>query len=490
MAEPAGVGEGDNHRTVELIPVKSDVKLQVILLTLGALLGWVLSYATDRYQRHASRPVRVPVFIQGQDRQGGQFALGVSRAMEYARRYRLDEVEGRRIEPWLIDENRSTDAIRRLLSEEDPPVIVGPLQSTPALRLIPELAGTEPKGLGIPMILGIPTNANVTTIDQSATLWRLSPTDIKQGEIVAKLFQTIARRGHNALLVMHTGENKEYVDGLRSIVLDQIGKLPAGLPALPEVTMSSIGETASIQDIFARSPPETIIYLGMTAGAVKILELAKNAGVNAAWIFTDSCITDPRLLLSKIDGMPGQFFITFQAPPASLSKGLQQYISYTNSTGGNVLFASTSGPNDSDPNSRCDESLAAPSYEIFGFDSYLSALLVIRDADKADRANVRKRMTQKRSVSHPLLIADSYKFDDSGNSIETTFYVYRMLKNCTRYVTFEELGATDYPATPQGGTSRRTPASARPRPVTPNEPPSTGTASPAPVVTPASATQT
>jgi hypothetical protein len=205
-----------------------------------------------------------------------------------------------------------------------------------------------------------------------------------------------------------------------------------GYPALIERTVQRNGDTSAVQEFLESRHPQTIIYVGMPDLAVNILGIAQSANVDATWIFTDSCITSPEQLIPTLKQMSGRFFITFQAPPAAVSAGLQQYMSYTISTGGNVLFALES--------EKCDRLRAAPSYEVFGFDSYLTALLLLNQS-KTGKVEDIMRVMNGRQISNPLLIRDTYDFNTMGDSIKTTFYLYQFIGDCTYYRSLDELKA-------------------------------------------------
>jgi hypothetical protein len=448
------------------------ILLHAVALVGGALIGLWVALGVDREHELRHRRILIPVLIEGADRQGGQFALGVSRAMEFAHRYRLDYIGDHQIEPWLLDERMKAADLVQKIKAEDPPIIVGPLRSTPALELVPllarakldpdsttssqsetisdgtpaaaRLATVDRRGLGIPVILGIPTNALIT--QRADLVWRLSPTDDAQGEFVAEAYAATVHRESPAVIIEDLrspddGGNPTYVSGLTERIRRAVNEMKLkGYPALEEKSVRSPGATSEVQQYFETRHPRTIIYVGMPDLAQDVLRLAQSdkAQINATWLFTDSCITSPEELIPRLKEMPGEFFITFQAPPAAVSKGLQQYMAYTVSTGGNVLFAL-------DREKTCDRFLAAPSYEIFGFDSYLIALLVLKESKTGKRADVIAKI-QERTISNPLLIGETYNFLASGDreikdekSKNTGFYLYEFVRDCTLYRSLDDI---------------------------------------------------
>jgi len=453
------------------------VLLHAIALIGGALIGLWVAEKVEREHENRHRRILIPVLIEGADRQGGQFALGVSRAMEFAHRYRLDYIGDHQIEPWLLDERMDATSLVQLIRAEDPPIIVGPLRSTPALQLVPLLAKAKPdptgsalgpldttytastsgaaagaidrNGLGIPVILGIPTNTQIT--QKADLVWRLSPTDDAQGDFVAAAYVATIHPDGPAVMIEDLrppgdGGNPTYTNGLKDRILRGVNDMKLeGYPALEERAVRAQGATSEVQQYLETRHPRTIIYVGMPDLAQDVLRLAQGpkAETDATWLFTDSCITSPEELIPRLKGMPGDFYITFQAPPASVSKGLQQYMAYTVSTGGNVLFAL-------DRQKECDRFLAAPSYEIFGFDSYLTALLVLRESKTGTRAAVIQKI-RERTITSPLLIGETYSFlpsgdreikDDKNNkSNNTGFYLYEFKGGCTLYRSLDELKA-------------------------------------------------
>jgi hypothetical protein len=85
--------------------------LHAVSLILGTILGLVVALLVEDLSQRRHKRILIPILIEGADRQGGQFALGVSRAMEFAHRYRLDQIDDHRVDPWLIDERKDADEI-------------------------------------------------------------------------------------------------------------------------------------------------------------------------------------------------------------------------------------------------------------------------------------------------------------------------------------------------------------------------------------------
>src|SRR5947209_8041182 len=108
-----------------------------ILFFLGVGTSLCASWFFVKHVQHSLTTLDIPVLIEAQDAQGGQFQLGVRRAMEWATAFGLDEVGVRKIRPRFIDENPKDskpeeltknvlDAIMKL----NPPIVIGPLRST------------------------------------------------------------------------------------------------------------------------------------------------------------------------------------------------------------------------------------------------------------------------------------------------------------------------------------------------------------------------
>lgn len=502
----------ENESGVEGSPTKSSggsesrfhVRLHVVSIFVGTILGLLVALYVDHRNDIRHRRILIPVLIEGADRQGGQFALGVSRAMDFAHRYRLDQVGEHRIDPWLIDERKDGVEIANMIKAENPPIVVGPLRSTPALDLVKRIAkarnpsiadadggaqSTSPAlskredGLGIPVILGIPTNPTIT--QQSDLVWRLSPTDDVQGRFVARAFQAAAHTGENAVIIKDLRKtpqgNPDYVNGLDAAIVHSVDDLHlVGYPALGEARITPERGFNEVQEYLENNKPTTIIFLGMPDAAAEVLDKAKAIKdlKAATWIFTDSCITMPQQfipLVKEIRKRGDELFITFQAPPATKSPGFQLYMFYTASTGGNVLFALDRDKDSVAPSSEagkslgndqkdvvpikkpCNRALAAPTYEIFGFDSYLTALILLRDAAssphnafihwtktlvRSDMAVLRAGVIEKMAsgkISDPLLIGDPYKFSTNGDSNNKDFYLYEFIGDCTEYLSLDEL---------------------------------------------------
>jgi len=485
--QPPSPASNDKAQAFDAPENRFHVRLHLMSVLVGTVLALVITLVIENRTEARHKRILIPILIEGADRQGGQFALGVSRAMEFAHRYRLDQIDDHRVDPWLLDERIGVDQIVALIAKEEPPIVIGPLRSSPAIELVPRLARPRAaenaaiadtttvsdakriRGLGIPTILGIPTNTSITR--NSDLVWRLSPTDDVQANLIAKVYQASARTGAPAVIVQDlrpraNGGNPGYVTPLKEAIVTAVEKLKlTGYPVLEEVAVTVERGTNDVQSFFEKRQPRTVIYLGMPDTALAVLRKAQDADINATWIFTDSCITSPQALIPLFRTLQGEFFITFQAAPASISQGLQLYMFYTRSTGGNVLFAldpdnprpqaqdskesqssetdvSESGPKPkaserAKHSKPCDRYQAAPTYEVFGFDSYLTALLVLRDAH-GERSGVVKRFNN-RKIDDPLLIGESYEFDEYGDSKNTQFYLYEFVGDCTSYISLEAL---------------------------------------------------
>ena len=461
---PSAAGAATNPEAGRPIPEATSapgcrpVIVQLVLLVIGVLLGGILGFigslaAGAAYRRWFETPLLVPVLIQGQDRQGGQFALGVSRAMEVARRYHLDEIDGHPVKPVLLDERivddngnidtKRVDDVVAKIKDCDPPIVVGPLHSTSAIELAPRIANSS--GLGAPMILGIPTNPDITKHHSEHRIWRLSPTDNSQGALVAQLYAFVTPVNQPAILITEVEQNPGYAAKLTEIISNRIPDFSRPRLLSPAKIAVKRGDYASIEQRFKTAPPTTIIYVGMPKMAGELLARARDAHLHATWIFTDSCITDPEDLVRKVSDVSGTFYITFQAPSADHSQGFQQYMSYTRSIGGRVLLAL-----EDDSNRQCNAMEAAPSYEVFGYDSYLIALkLMARAAANKPqpgwreiirggyptflRRGIATLMGVELKITDPMLITGEYDFNEQGDSTNLAFYVYRIADGCTKY---------------------------------------------------------
>lgn len=416
-----------------------------ILLTsliMGTIASIVAAIIFVKWLESPLKSLTIPVFITAQDNQGGQFALGVSRAIDWAQKFKLDEVDGRQVRPFFINEDlvgckpgdsdcseeRNTQdlvsGIRDL--KGDVPIVVGPLTSTHAALLVPSIT----KQLGIPMILGIPTNTELSAAF-NGKVWRLSPTDDLQAEAVAKTLEELVPHGERSVIVVDSdGQNGGYSKPLAKTVAEKAAgsnHLPTK-PVSLEIGSSRLGE---FQQAFLTANPAVVIYVGMPEQAKRLLSMMADKKMDAKLIFTDGCI-DPEFIqfvvaLSK-QRPKSQFFMTFQAPPASQSKGIRSYIWFTQSMGGRVT-----GVVDQD----CGTVSAATSYEVFGFDAYMMALNLLKDTSrtgKVNRENVSRTMARTHEPKWPFLLMAPYNFDEKGNNKNLRFHLYEIGRDgCVRH---------------------------------------------------------
>lgn len=407
----------------------------------GVVIGAVLSIITAIlsnvfwfwFFERRFRTISIPVFIRAQDAQGGQFALGVTRAMDHAIRHGMADVKGKRVEPVFIDEDGPADdkdkleALKKLIDDMDPPIVVGPLTSKAANKIVPVIAGQ----LGIPMILGIPTSTTVLN-EANGHAWRLSPTNEKQAEEVVKHYKQVRQAGDRLLVIQDTSDNPDYSNDLIKFVMRELDKIMNGQESPAHEVVAGLSDYAKIDPYFdgRQKKPTTIIYVGMPEAASALVAKAVTREIDATWIFTDGCIPDKQLVTNATQaGSPrkhGKFFVTFQGPPAADSKGLARYIWYVRATGGEV-----SSFIDTPKGVDCPEDLAASSYEIFGFDSYLAALRVMQDASKSGRVTSKTTYDVLRTnrISDPFLLLGDYRFAN-GDSQGMKFYVYEISGGC------------------------------------------------------------
>jgi hypothetical protein len=397
----------------------------VVAALLSVVASVVASYIWARKYERRFTTVTIPVFIRGQDAQGGQFALGVVRAMDHALRHGVADVDGRRVEPLFLDEdlafrpdglNQLVDRIKNL--KPPVPIVVGPLTSSASALLVPRIAGE----LKIPMILGIPTSMSATN-KANGYAWRLSPKNDKQAEVVAQFYFNERKADDHLLVIQDQTDNPDYSADLVALLMPALNEVGRRSPE--KIMIETRGEYAEIDRRFASNQqrPLSIIYVGMPEVARDLVAKADRAHVDALWIFTDGCITDKGLINAATQTKSSQFFVTFQGPPAIDSPGLLRYNWYVRNTGGHVSFAVE--------NSRCDEDSSASSYEIFGFDSYLLAINVLKDTvagGELSAAAANKTLGSKK-IEDPFLLLGPYNFAN-GDSQNLTFHMYRIADNC------------------------------------------------------------
>ncbi len=417
-------------KTLEYLP-----PLVIGLITATIFFLWIQPGVAPHME------VTLPVMVRSQDAQGGQFALGVSRAMNWAARFGLDEFKGKRIRPLFLDEDelecpesetvcdeKAKDRIlAKFLKRIDDipgtvPLVVGPLTSTHAATLLKPIAGVRKK----PMILGIPTNSKLQ--DQFAgRVWRLSPSDDFQAKHVVESIRKLLPAGGSSLLLTDVAtQNIEYSKPLGGKIL-KIASETEGI-ATPDNAEVEPSNLAAIEQRFKNGGPPLVIYAGMPEQARILVDRATQVGYQADWIFTDGCV-DPEFIefLTAVARsqqerqQKSRYFITFQAPPANNSKGIRSYIWFTKSMGGQVT-----GVVD---HATCDKAATATSYEVFGFDSYMIALNLIHEAGRSDalsEASVEKTMRDYKQVSWPFLLMAPYEFDKVGNNTRLNFHLYEV----------------------------------------------------------------
>jgi ABC-type branched-subunit amino acid transport system substrate-binding protein len=397
-------------------------------LLVGVAGSLVASWLFLSYFQSNLTTLLIPVLLQGQDVQGSQFALGVIRAEGLAAHFGLDQIGQRKIRPRFL--NEANDQVAREIERlrPRPALVVGPLQSSHALKLVPTLVAD-----GFPIILGIPTSPSVTDSTRQA-VWRLSPTDELQSKTVATTAQALRQDGKNWVLLYDAEDNKNYAEYLVNAISSNFDLQKGPRPLTIAVLRS---QSNQIEATLRQLKPHVVIYAGMPPQARDLLQMAQRSGLVANWIFTDGCMLDRGLVkmaseLRRKDAA-NRFFITFQAPPAVASPGLQQYLWYTQSIGGIVRGANSA-------ENGCQPETAATSYEVFGFDSYIIALklleLAAREDGAVDAQSVAHMMTKHRDISTPFLAMGPYRFDDKGDNDQLRFHVYEIDHGCVSHAEF------------------------------------------------------
>lgn len=396
----------------------------LIAALISIVTSVIASYIWARKYERRFTTISVPVFIRGQDAQGGQFALGVVRAMQHATLHGNADVDGRHVEPVFIDEDlafKGDASVAKLverIKKLNPPVVVGPLTSSAARVVVPQIAGK----LKIPMILGIPT-AMKATEGGNGYAWRLSPKNDQQARAVADLYFHEHVDNDRLFVIQDETDNPAYSSDLVAQLMPALDR--PGRPSPETIVIRTRGDYAEVDRRFASvgNRPLSIIYVGMPEVARALVAKAAKKGIKALWIFTDGCITDRGLISSASDLPDSRFFVTFQGPPAIDSPGLLRYMWYVRNTGGQVSFAVE--------NSKCPEDLSASSYEIFGFDSYLSALKVIRDASDGGEITPQavNAVLAKNELSDPFLLLGPYLFANN-DSTNLNFHIYQIARDC------------------------------------------------------------
>jgi hypothetical protein len=422
------------HRlpTLLLTGVASLAKLLVTSLVIGIVGSLVAAVIFFRWVQPDLETITIPVFVRAQDKQGSQFALGVSRAIDLANRFALDRIGNRVVRPLFIDEDilREKAGPDKILSQlrairGKVPIAIGPLTSTDAEILLSTVAADN-----LPMILGIPTNTSLSGQFHDR-VWRLSPTDDQQAKIVAGIYSKVCSKSSYSIVLWDSDkENPTYSVPLKSSISQELGNWEinrAPLPAaLREVNIDTLGMVQA--EIKARRP-QCIVYVGMPANAKKLLQ--GTTSVASTWIFTDGAYGADLVAAIGARGVSKDRYIqTFQTPPAIKSRALRDYVWFTQSLGGNVL-----GIVDS---KGCDAETAVTSFEAYGYDSYILALNLVQRANLEEsrygREGVIKVMQRSTgdSVNYNFLLMSPYKIV-KGNNENARFYVYEFRKGCAIY---------------------------------------------------------
>lgn len=395
-------------------------------LILPILIGITATYIYASKLEHSLRNIDIVLLVPNGDTQGSQFALGLARAREWAGKLGQDRFGLRSVSITTMDELRSRsgqaslDSLVADIAAVRPSLVIGPLQSSSALQIVPRLVG-----IGVPSILGIPTRTSLTDSTQGL-VWRMSPNDGQQADLLADVAFRSAKHPSDIVVYYDSGENSDYS---RPLAETTGSSLHALTNILANVRMLS---SANVRSECNRGLPQgdtlTLIYAGMPALGLQALR-ATPIDRDITWIVSDGCVE--RSFLEEVGRIQRErrgrtrVFVTFQAPPVGSEGGLKAYIHRLQMMGQGVGAAVSLDD--------CTAEAGAISYEVFGHDAYMVATELLRRADGSrNPRDVSRAMRDGQVVSGTSLLMGPYEFVDGENQ-RSRFHVYEIENGCPRH---------------------------------------------------------
>jgi branched-chain amino acid transport system substrate-binding protein len=166
------------------------------------------------------------------------------------------------------------DAAKRLVTVDGVAGIVGALSSGVTIPIASSVTSVD----GVPQISTASTSPVITTLDDNDFLFRTTPHDAVQGELLARLVQA---EGVGAVSIVYV--NNDYGQGLAEAFRDNYGGEIMEMVAYEEKQASYRGELSRA----AEGGPDSLILIGYPEDGIPILRQSLEEGYFESFIFTD-----------------------------------------------------------------------------------------------------------------------------------------------------------------------------------------------------------
>jgi hypothetical protein len=263
-----------------------------VSLLIGVSSSICANYVYTRWIHTNLTTISIPVLTRAHDEQGFQFQLGVSRAAQLAERLGRETMDYARIRPYYLDEQGDFGTLMAQIEGLHPPVVVGPLRSESADKIVPAIADR----MRVPMIIGIATATGLRSKGRGRTWW-LSPDNARQAAVFAQVYKRLrvgSQFRSSARLYWDASENHPYAEELQRQILEK--SAPEDKPEAMPLTSEDDSFARVAAQLGAQTSPQVIFYAGMPTIARGLLDVALRKKTAATWLFSDGCMDDPEIV--------------------------------------------------------------------------------------------------------------------------------------------------------------------------------------------------
>ncbi len=207
-----------------------------------------------------------------------------------------DTITPIRADSTCIDSAAATAAAERLVTADNVAAIVGPDCSGVTIAVTNNVGVPN----GVPIISSSATSPALTTIDDNGLFFRTSPSDARQGAVLAEI---VTERGINSVAITFT--NNDYGKGLTESFAAAFQSM-GGTVVLEVPHEDGKADYSAEVGVLAASGAENLVVFGyVDQGGRGIIQSSLDAGAFDQFIFADGMVGDA---LMKVDGdLTGSF---------------------------------------------------------------------------------------------------------------------------------------------------------------------------------------
>ena len=207
-----------------------------------------------------------------------------------------DTVTPIRADSTCIDSAAATAAAERLVTSDNVAAIVGPDCSGVTIAVTNNVGVPN----GVPIISSSATSPALTTIEDNGLFFRTSPSDARQGAVLAKI---VMERGIDSVAVTFT--NNDYGKGLSESFATAFSSMGGTVVVEVPHEDGRADYSAEVGTLAASGAGELVVFGYVDQGGRGIIQSSLDAGAFDRFIFADGMVGDA---LTEVDGdLTGSF---------------------------------------------------------------------------------------------------------------------------------------------------------------------------------------